>query len=70
MILEGFNNGISIGSELQDVLRTIAATIPSEISPLWINWIIVKTSVTAPLMYMCVPLKDIHVGSCSDNDSL
>jgi hypothetical protein len=54
MVLNGFNDGITIGIELQDVLRTIAGTIPSEISPLWINWIIVKTSVTAPTMYMCV----------------
>lgn len=54
MILDGFttSNGVTIGNELQEVLTTIAATIPSEISPLWINWIIVKTSVTAPLMYM------------------
>ncbi|CAB9500392.1 DUF221 domain-containing protein [Seminavis robusta] len=52
MILEGFNDGISIGKEFQEVMRTIASTIPTQVSASWINWIIVKTSVTAPLSYM------------------
>ena len=52
LILEGFNEGIKIGNEIESILRTIATTIPSQVSASWINWIIVKTSVTSPLMYL------------------
>ena len=52
LILEGFNEGIRIGNEIESILRTIATTIPSQVSASWINWIIVKTSVTGPLMYL------------------
>ena len=52
LILEGFNEGIRVGDELESILRTIATTIPSQVSATWINWIIVKTSVTGPLMYL------------------
>lgn len=52
LILEGFNEGIRIGNEIESVLRAIATTIPSQVSAAWINWIIVKTSITGPLMYL------------------
>jgi len=52
LILQGFNEGIRIGNELESILRGIAAAIPSQISATWINWIIVKTAVTSPLMYL------------------
>ena len=52
MILNGFDDGIRIGSELQSILRSVAQTIPTQVSSTWINWIIVKTSITSPLMYL------------------
>ena len=52
MVLDGFNDGISVGSEFQTILRSIAATVPTVISASWINWIIVKYSITLPLQYL------------------
>jgi hypothetical protein len=52
MVLDGFNDGISVGSEFQSILRSIAATIPTVISASWINWIIVKYSITLPMQYL------------------
>lgn len=51
MVLNAFNEG-QLGSEATKVLTTIAATIPTQISATWINWIIVRTMMTLPLQYM------------------
>lgn len=52
ILLEGFDEGIQVGNEIEDVLSQIAKTIPSQVSATWINWIIVKTFITGPLMYL------------------
>ena len=43
---------ITIGSEAQQVLASIASAIPTKISPQWLNWIIVRTTMTLPLHYL------------------
>jgi len=52
MILSGFNEGIRIGSEAQEVLLEIANSIPLQLSAAWIGWITVRTLITLPLNYM------------------
>jgi hypothetical protein len=52
MVLQGFNAGIRLGSEATQVLATTAATIPTLISATWLNWIIVRMTITLPLNYL------------------
>lgn len=54
--INGFNvdsdGGFTIGTEAQRVLVQIASTIPTQIAASWINWIIVRFTITLPLNYM------------------
>lgn len=43
---------INIGTQAQQVLASIAAAIPTQISAQWLNWIIVRTLITLPLHYL------------------
>jgi hypothetical protein len=43
---------ISIGTQAQQVLARIASAIPTQISAQWLNWIIVRTTITLPLHYL------------------
>jgi hypothetical protein len=54
MFINGFSTsqGITLGSQAQQVLASIAAAIPTQISAQWLNWIIVRTTITLPLHYM------------------
>jgi Calcium-dependent channel, 7TM region, putative phosphate len=52
MVIQGFSEGIRIGSEATKVLANVAATIPTLISATWLNWIIVRTTITLPLQYL------------------
>lgn len=52
MVINGFNEGLRIGSEFQKVLESVAAAIPTSASSVWLNWIIVRTTMTLPLQYM------------------
>ena len=52
MVLQGFNTGSRIGSGATQVLATTAATIPTLVSATWLNWIIVRTTITLPLNFM------------------
>lgn len=50
MALSALNEGF--GAQLQDVLRTIAQTIPAQISVNWINWIIFRFTIILPMNYL------------------
>ena len=50
MALSALNEGF--GSQFQDLLRTIAQTIPSQISVNWINWIIFRFTIILPMNYL------------------
>jgi hypothetical protein len=50
MFLQGLDEGI--GKQLQNVLAKVAATVPTQISVTWINWMIIRTLVTIPLNYL------------------
>lgn len=50
MALSALNEGF--GSQFQELLRTIALTIPSQISVNWINWIIFRFTIILPLNYL------------------
>lgn len=50
MALSAINEGF--GSQFQELLRTIAKTIPSQISVNWINWIIFRFTIILPLNYL------------------
>jgi len=52
MVIQGFNAGLSIGAEATKVLANVAATIPTIISATWLNWIIVRSTITLPLQYL------------------
>lgn len=52
MTIQAINNGLSFGSELTSVLRTIAATIPTTVAAAWLNWIIFRFTITLPLNYL------------------
>lgn len=52
MGLNALNEGLSIGTQFQEILRTIAETIPSQISVNWINWIIFRFTIILPLNYV------------------
>ena len=51
MVLFGFNDG-KLGGEFQTVLRSIARAIPSTTAATWLNWIIFRTSVSMPSLYL------------------
>lgn len=36
-VINGFNEGLNLGSELQKVIETTAATIPKQVSATWLN---------------------------------
>lgn len=36
-MINGFSEGLNIGSELQKVIETAAATIPEQVSATWLN---------------------------------
>jgi len=52
MALSALNEGLSIGTQIQEILRTIAKTIPSQISVNWLNWIIFRFTIILPLNYL------------------
>jgi hypothetical protein len=56
MFINGFSTSqgitIDIGSQAQQVLASIASAIPTQISAQWLNWIIVRTTITLPLHYL------------------
>jgi Calcium-dependent channel, 7TM region, putative phosphate/Late exocytosis, associated with Golgi transport len=52
MGLKAFNEGISLDSELQSILRQIAGSIPTTVAVSWLNWIIFRFTITLPLNYM------------------
>lgn len=51
MVLNAVNEG-QIANSLTEVLVEIAGTIPTQVASNWINWIIVRTTMTLPLQYM------------------
>jgi hypothetical protein len=51
-VVNGFNEGIQIGSEIQKVVATAAATIPTQVSATWLNWMIVRSFVVLPTQYL------------------
>jgi hypothetical protein len=52
MVTRGFYSGISLGSQAQEILRSVASTIPTQVSATWLNWIIVKGLATFPMFYL------------------
>lgn len=51
MIISGFNEG-NLTGEVRTVLRSIARAIPSPTAATWLNWIIFRTTVTLPALYL------------------
>ncbi|KAL7557538.1 hypothetical protein ACA910_019251 [Epithemia clementina (nom. ined.)] len=51
MVLFGFNEG-NLGGEVRTVLRSIARAIPSTTAATWLNWMIFRTTVTLPALYL------------------
>lgn len=51
-VISGFNEGIRIGAEFQTVIESTAATIPTQVSATWLNWMIVRVTVVLPTQYL------------------
>jgi len=51
MLLEGVLEG-DLSNEFKDVLGTAAASVVTQQAPVWLNWIIVRTFNTLPMMYL------------------
>lgn len=51
MVLTGLNS-YNLTGELMDVLRSIAATVPTTLAATWINWMITQGSIMLPLNYL------------------
>jgi hypothetical protein len=51
-VVNGFNEGIKIGAEIQEVIETTAATIPTQVSATWLNWMIVRVTIVLPTQYL------------------
>jgi hypothetical protein len=51
-VLNGFNEGIRIGSEIQEAIEATAASIPSQVSATWLNWMIVRFLIILPTQYL------------------
>jgi hypothetical protein len=51
-IIEGFQTGLNLGSELQTVITTSASAIPTEVSGTWLNWMIVRLLMVLPTQYL------------------
>jgi hypothetical protein len=51
-VINGFSEGIQIGSEVQEVIETIAVAIPSQVSATWLNWMIVRFTIVLPTQYL------------------
>jgi len=52
MTLSIFVDGQDVQSNVQDVLRRVASTVPSTVAVNWLNWIILRVFVTLPYQYM------------------
>ena len=52
IVTQGLYSGISLGAQTQIVLQNIAATIPTQMSATWLNWIIVRGLGTFPALYL------------------
>lgn len=52
MGLKAINEGLTVASDFQSILREIAKTIPSSVSVSWLNWIIFRITVVLPLNYL------------------
>lgn len=51
-VIDGFQSGLNLGSELQTVITASAAAIPTEVSGRWLNWMIVRLSMVLPTQYL------------------
>jgi hypothetical protein len=51
LILRLFRAG-SFEGELKATLENVARTIPTQQAPVWLNWILVRTGTTLPMMYL------------------
>jgi hypothetical protein len=51
-IVNGFNEGIKIGAEIQEVIESTAAAIPTQVSATWLNWMIVRVTIVLPTQYL------------------
>jgi hypothetical protein len=51
-VINGFNEGIQIGAEVQEVIETTAVAIPTQVSATWLNWMIVRFTIVLPTQYL------------------
>mmetsp|Transcript_10248 Transcript_10248/g.24562 ORF Transcript_10248/g.24562 Transcript_10248/m.24562 type:complete len:475 (+) Transcript_10248:98-1522(+) len=51
-VIDGFRDGIRIGSELQKLVEETAENIPIKVSSNWLNWIIARMFVVLPTQYL------------------
>ena len=52
MVTTGLYAGLSLGAQAQEILRSVASTIPTQLSATYLNWIIVRMLATFPSIYL------------------
>eukprot|EP00529_Nitzschia_sp_RCC80_P006547 CAMPEP_0113523150 /NCGR_PEP_ID=MMETSP0014_2-20120614/45558_1 /TAXON_ID=2857 /ORGANISM="Nitzschia sp." /LENGTH=1639 /DNA_ID=CAMNT_0000421233 /DNA_START=235 /DNA_END=5154 /DNA_ORIENTATION=- /assembly_acc=CAM_ASM_000159 len=52
VIIEGVYYNFNVAEEARDVLRQVASTIPTTVGSTWLNWLIIRYSVTMPTNYL------------------
>ena len=70
MLLRAINTGLNLGSDFADVVRTVAATVPTVISATWLNWCILRKQRDKVATCWCVVSHTLTlVLNRHDNDS-
>jgi Calcium-dependent channel, 7TM region, putative phosphate len=69
IIIEGVYYNFNVAEEARDVLRLVASTIPTTVGSTWLNWLIIRYSVTLPTNYLLqfptLAWRAIHFKCCS-----
>lgn len=51
-VVDGFDGGVRIGAELQELLEKTATAIPLRVSANWLNWMIARMFIVLPTQYL------------------
>jgi hypothetical protein len=51
-VVDGFDGGIRIGAELQELVEKTAISIPLRVSANWLNWMIARMFIVLPTQYL------------------
>ena len=52
MTIQALDEGLSVGTEVQEMLRVVASAVPGTVSVTWLNWIIFRVTIILPLNYL------------------